>query len=860
MMKIRHVLLLLLILPYCSFAQTIISGVANDSKSGGIKGVVVKVLNNGNTTAYSITDDNGRFELKFNIKEADLLLSFEHLTYNKLQRSISNRSQTLDVILTERVLDIETVTVSAPMMRQRGDTLSYHLASFTGRADVSLEDAMKNLPGITIAATGKIQYQGKDINRFYIEGLDMLGGRYGVATKSLPATAVATVEVMENHQQLKQLRNRIASDDVAINIKLNKDAKVKPSGNIEAAAGYGQQEFLYRLALTGMMFFEKFQTISTAKIGNSGVLGSQDVVSHFDDYKEIKSNAFSLLGDISASVPPLNENRYRRVNDRVLSINTINKLSEDAVLKANLDYSYNQNSYFYETYSSYYTQEGNVVVQEQISPLRKVHKPALSIEYNLNDSTAYIRNKFLAKSSFEQNTYNVDNSLAKIGQQRDATMVKLTNSFDISKRKGENLWSFSSFIDYTTTPENRMIFSGVKNVDGDFYQSTSSKTFFTKEEAKFSFNIGEQFRVYTPVKLEFSYDMINTDLIENKTTISNNIRGSRFTPSLSPQFEFNTSNKRFTVRANLPVVYSLLNYNNIYFQYSRVMFNPDIYLNYILSTSLKLQLTGGISHQIGDLLDLLTHPIQINYRVQNLKSGILAENRNDFANLRLEYKLPLDFFFVNAQVGYSNMRRNLLSSQLIDQENIINSSILFDNNSKSINSNLSITKQFQPIKTKITIGGSYNWAQGDIMQQGIATVYNQRTMSFNGNLVSRPWKWIELNYTTTISLNTSQFSNVSQSLSSQSHFGKLAFFTHPKLQLYSKMEYVRNEIAPSIHKDMALFDVGVSYKFKSVRLELSLNNIFNTKQYTYTIFNGLDNFSYNYRLRGRECMISVILF
>lgn len=36
------------------------------------------------------------------------------------------------------------------------------------------------MPGIDVASNGKIQYQGIDINKFYIEGNDLLGGKYGL--------------------------------------------------------------------------------------------------------------------------------------------------------------------------------------------------------------------------------------------------------------------------------------------------------------------------------------------------------------------------------------------------------------------------------------------------------------------------------------------------------------------------------------------------------------------------------------------------------------------------------------------------------------------------------------------------------
>ena len=74
---------------------------------------------------------------------------------------------------------------------------------------------------------GEIQYDGKSISNFYIEGMDLMGGKYGLATKSLPQDDVATVEVMKHHQPIRVLDDFTYSDDNAINIKMKQGAKAR---------------------------------------------------------------------------------------------------------------------------------------------------------------------------------------------------------------------------------------------------------------------------------------------------------------------------------------------------------------------------------------------------------------------------------------------------------------------------------------------------------------------------------------------------------------------------------------------------------------------------------------------------------
>jgi hypothetical protein len=53
----------------------------------------------------------------------------------------------------------------------------------------------------------------------------LLQGRYGLATNNISAKDVAIVQIMENHQPIKALKDRSFSDQAAINLKLKDAAK-----------------------------------------------------------------------------------------------------------------------------------------------------------------------------------------------------------------------------------------------------------------------------------------------------------------------------------------------------------------------------------------------------------------------------------------------------------------------------------------------------------------------------------------------------------------------------------------------------------------------------------------------------------
>src|SRR5690606_2254708 len=112
----------------------------------------------------------------------------------------------VEFLVTEKTMELKEVIVKAPKIRQLGDTIVYDVASFTNEIDRSIGDVLKKLPGIKVMSSGQILYQNKPISKFYIEGLDLLKGKYGLATQNVDASKVSTVQILENHQPLKVLK------------------------------------------------------------------------------------------------------------------------------------------------------------------------------------------------------------------------------------------------------------------------------------------------------------------------------------------------------------------------------------------------------------------------------------------------------------------------------------------------------------------------------------------------------------------------------------------------------------------------------------------------------------------------------
>ncbi len=76
-------------------------------------------------------------------------------------------------------------------------------------------------------------------------------------------------------------------------------------------------------------------------------------------------------------------------------------------------------------------------------------------------------------------------------------------------------------------------------------------------------------------------------------------------------------------------------------------------------------------------------------------------------------------------------------------------------------------------------------------------------------------------------------------------------------QFTAGAEISRRQITDDLTKTMALLDCSLSYRHRSIQLSLDLRNLLNQKSYSYTIYSTVNTFTYDYRLRGRELILTL---
>ena len=914
-----------------------------------VSDVIVKLVSGTKTLAFTSTNAKGEYALE--VKSApsgEVTLQFTHISYEKeslaladlksanSKSGISNPLQRkVDMVLTPKNISLKEVTVKPDPLRQRGDTLTYNLASFLKKGDVTLEDGLKNLPGISIANNGAISYMGKDISNFYIGGLDMLGGRYNLATKNIPAEYATQVDIMKHHKHRKIDADE-ESDAVAINIKLSNKAKFKPFGQPEFGVGArahpsppqgrdvglpntsidpasGNQTsppleglgeaFQGLLGATGMMFTDNFQLLASAKYSTGGSFGFNDMVNHFggDSFGSLATDKLPAWGQVGSSV---GESVYRR--NGYGSLNAIQKMDSVRQVRVNADYTYERmtssassEAYYFASGISNPLQQ-DIHISESVSPLAKAHRPMFSVKFENNASNHYFSDTFSAKAQFLTNESpvhtlpegvapppappsapegaTIDSALETIEapagavggatpagaeggaegellpQHRDATSINLHNNFWGTIRMAGKKLSFTSNADFIRTPEVLMLIS-------DISQSGQSTQLNTRHSTSLQIKLGRKWKMDVPIDLTANYNFIETRLAKpGSADQSQRVSGWKLVPSVNPSTSWTSADRKLYSSMGVNIKLLSLNYLSRYDNkrttMSELFAEPHVSFRYTFSATSDLNLSSGFSNAAGDIMDLLTTPVQTNYRNTSAASGVIAKSQSWSTDLRYTKQVPFSYFTFGANASYSQGKRNVLSSRTVSQTATESTSVFRDSHSRSASGGINASKNILSLFTKLSANANVSWGSSEyMMQQQLVTSYHT---GYGVHLQAdvTPVSWLETNIKGDYAQD---FMRTTASRQSSDHLrctASVAVFPIPTIEIRSTCNYMLGMVEPGKYKDASMLSASVQYKAKWAVWRLTGENLLDVRQYTRTSFVDTDRFVHTTNLVGRTLMLT----
>ena len=259
-------LLLFLLTATVAKAQTVYSGRVADAEGKAVaRASVVLRGEKGRTVAFGTTNSEGRFSVKLPEGRVAKDVAVNHIGFAQVVIAIDKFKNGQTITMRDKPVEIREVTVKPEEIRLEGDTLTYNVAGFKQKQDKYIEDVIARLPGVSVTPQGKIMYQGKEINKFYVEGMDLMGSKYAQVSRNLTADKVKNVQVYENHQPVKMQRGVTFSEQAAMNLQLKDEAKNVWTGVIDAGTGLtlqGKTDWLRDGRWVEMIFGRRKQSLS----------------------------------------------------------------------------------------------------------------------------------------------------------------------------------------------------------------------------------------------------------------------------------------------------------------------------------------------------------------------------------------------------------------------------------------------------------------------------------------------------------------------------------------------------------------------------------------------------------------------
>lgn len=188
---------------------TTVKGVLTDKSSGESEPfATVRVFNAGKTekpVAMFLTDEEGRFSHEVKGKgKFDIV--FSCIGKEDLKQTIELGEQdmldmgTLYIMQNENLLKGVEIVAQKPLVKMEVDKMSYNVAEDEDSKSNTVLDMLRKVPMVTVDGQDNISVNGSSSFKVYVDGMPnpMLSSNPSMVFKSMPATAVKSIEVVTN--------------------------------------------------------------------------------------------------------------------------------------------------------------------------------------------------------------------------------------------------------------------------------------------------------------------------------------------------------------------------------------------------------------------------------------------------------------------------------------------------------------------------------------------------------------------------------------------------------------------------------------------------------------------------------------
>ncbi len=833
------------------YSQVEISGQVIDTlgKPLGSLNILIFPKHSGVLNAFGFTNDAGKFNILVKLDTDSLDIQVSSLNYEKAKYTLSNKTQKVDFVLRPDVKLLETITIKAKPIEQWGDTLSYLVEQFKGKEDRSIEDVLRKLPGIEVEESGRILYQGMPVNKFYVEGLDLTGGRYSMISKNLPNTAVSMVEVYEHHQPIRILENRVYSPQAAINLKLKK--KVAYTGRGKLATGFSP--WLWDINLTPMLLSSEIQLLASYQTNNTGNDVSQQL-------KQLTSGNNMLFPyKPNEGIQLFNAesiNQYGAINQKRYLDNQIHLGNFNALIPLKKDLELRTIVYFVDDIrngealikQSFLLPADTLHVYEDYNRVQTSRYWKGSFNLKRNTSRNYLNNK--TQFAFNQNIYQdiIFNSADSIvyHQRINAPYKLLSNTLNSIFRAGKSLIEFQSLIQYEEGPQSLSVSPGrfesllnnnqkcdeiiqdavIERIYIDTYVGSNIRW----NSWIFSLRVGiaiRQQQLNTQLQIKQSDSIIDLGVL-----YQNRLKTKQYQFYSIPSVEYKNRGLRFSL--SWPINLQLLSIqdNRIYRSQStnKLLHSPECSMHYTFKGFWDLHTSWNYSQRMNDPDDFYYAYMLKNYRELTKRDALIQQTNQNIVGISLSYRNSITAFFNTVSYYFIQRKTNLLySNTMQDDGSFVITAIEIPNTSFSHNIKLRSSKYISPLKSSISMSVSFITFVGKTLVN--KELFDSRTSQYilSPEIYYQTTSWMNISYKFQYDvMNSRTNEELSNQIKVNKHYLSFNLFPVENQMFNLNIEY-------SLYNQTKYNFVDLMYRYSikksNFKIELRWNNILNSSMY-----------------------------
>lgn len=856
---------------HCIAQSFIIQGHIKDESSAPVYQASIGLMNEaGDFIAFQYTDRMGNYI--FSKIDSIRFLKIIHIEVNgfgyiKQKVAIKSGQEVYSFILKKSYKELTEIKVAGEQrVKSKGDTTVYNVNSFAGKEDRSIGDVISKIPGMTVFKDGTIKYKDQEIKGLYIQGDDLMGSDYGLASNIISKDMIKSIEVIERFQPIRVLQGKAETRDVGINLVLRNENAIKLSGQTSVGAGTSG---IIDLNTNVMLFNKKIKTLNSAKFNNSGK-------SYF------KPKFEDLLRDGVVDNPGIPEEYINDNHSLQASTNYLYNFKDTLQIKTNVQYVRDRNNPVFSSITKSFLLNDTITFFEHQNAMRLPQMIHATITLEQNKANRFLTNIFLLSLGGTENKSNMDFNENIFDQNLKSKSRSFSNLLTwMPAFKHRNTYAINWKYSYQHQPQSLFIDKGIDSNtlnDGNSYQSVSQTVkknkLTNKIELVYFINDRKLISKSIYAGIENEFHKLNSALILNQWDgVSNAFKGDLGNDLQWQQHRgfikggFLIRKKKFMINLTLPLVFQRINFTQKAYSINQknntVFVNPYLLTNYNFNSQNSINVNYIITNKFGSVNDLYRGVILNSFKEISSNDKDIQEIKHHHLSVDYNFSNKINLIDFNIGIRYNQHAFNAIYSNEYEQNIIKRVSLPYSNKQSDISYVTSLNKYVFFLKSKLEARASFTQSRSNQFVNNSFFPYLNNQWNFRFTVGCNLIENISLYYSGAANWYLGKEEN-KENIAGKS-LDRVSIFNHNYSLVYTpglplnlilrgrqQSNHFQNSSANYFFAD---FIGRYLHKKLKTEFELEVNNLFNISQFETYYINKNQFFSSNFRLRGRMILL-----